>query len=907
MKERSQSPVLAQVGGDAFLALFTQSPLPMWIYDLETLAFLDVNDAAVRRYGYARDEFLRMRITDLRPPERGEDRHLSKSGEIVEVEISSHPLEFAGRSAALVVVHDVTESRRIEEQFRRLSQAVEQSPAAVIVTDTDEKVVYVNPKFVQVTGYAAEEVLGTRAPMLTGLPPNEHAAVLETLRAGGTWTGELQARAKDGRTYWELATISVLKNSEGEITRFVKVSEDVTERKLAVEALRESERRTVSFLEGLPLGVFVATADGRPYYANAMAVHILGKGLAADVRVDQLPETYSAYLAGTDQLYPGDRQPIVRALAGEQTVVNDVEIRHPDRTIPLEVWGSPVRDSTGRITHAIVAFYDITERKDAQAQIARQMKSMARRATEFEALLEIAKDLGAQHDLPALLKVIVERAVTLAGASGGFIYLYDAVRHDLEVVVAENVPISIGTRLSMGEGLAGYVAQSREPKVVERYQEWEHRAARFAGIPVTAVAEVPMQYRGDLVGVLGVAELDGAQAFGADTIRVLSVLSAHAAGAVNEARLFAQTEKRMHRLGALRAIDMAISASVDLRVTLSVFLDQATAHLGVDAASILLLNPRTQTLDVVVSRGFRTAALAGSPLRLGQGLPGRAALERRTMSVLHLSPDDFKRPRLASEGFVSYYATPLIVKGEMRGVLEVFHRSELHVDTEWVEFFEALAGQAAIAVESATLFNDLKRSNVDLSLAYDTTLEGWSRALDLRDKETEGHTLRVTEVTVLLARGAGVPEDEIVHIRRGSLLHDIGKMGIPDAILHKPGPLTDAEWVVMRRHPELARDLLGAIAYLKPALDIPYCHHEKWDGTGYPRGLKGDQIPLAARIFAVVDVWDALRSDRPYRAGLPEDRVREYLQQQAGHHFDPQIVDVFLNLDVGALNLPAAS
>jgi putative nucleotidyltransferase with HDIG domain len=310
---------------------------------------------------------------------------------------------------------------------------------------------------------------------------------------------------------------------------------------------------------------------------------------------------------------------------------------------------------------------------------------------------------------------------------------------------------------------------------------------------------------------------------------------------------------------------------------------------------------------VVVSRGFRTAALAGSPLRLGQGLPGRAALERRTISVLHLSPDDFKRPRLASEGFVSYYATPLIVKGEMRGVLEVFHRRELHVDTEWVEFFEALAGQAAIAVESATLFNDLKRSNVDLSLAYDTTLEGWSRALDLRDKETEGHTLRVTEVTVLLARAVGVPEDEIVHIRRGALLHDIGKMGIPDAILHKPGPLTDAEWVVMRRHPELARDLLGAIAYLKPALDIPYCHHEKWDGTGYPRGLKGDQIPLAARIFAVVDVWDALRSDRPYRAGLPEDRVREYLQQQAGHHFDPQIVDVFLNLDVGALNLPAAS
>jgi PAS domain S-box-containing protein/putative nucleotidyltransferase with HDIG domain len=916
MDEPLRTPVLAHIGGDAFLALFTQNPLPMWIYDLETLAFLDVNDAVVRRYGYARDEFLRMRITDIRPPgdvprllaDVQHDRpslqsskgwrHVTKGGEIIDVEISSHTLEFTGRPAALVVVHDVTEHKRMEEQFGRLSRAVEQSPAAVVVTDTDEKIVYVNPRFVQVSGYPAEELLGTPTPVLTNLPDAEHAAVLDTLRGGGPWTGELEARTKDGRPYWQFATISVLKNSDGEVTRFVKVFEDITERKRAVDALRESERRTVSFLESLPVGVFVMTADGRPYYANAMAAHILGKGIVDNTRADEFPEIYQAYLAGTDQLYPSDRQPIVRALAGEHVVASDVEIRHPDRTIPLEIWGNPVRDSAGHITHAIVAFYDINDRREAQAQIARQMKSMARRATEFEALLEISRDLAVQHDLPSLLKVIVERAVSLTGASGGFIYLYDAVRHDLEVVIADHVPISPGTRLGIGEGLAGLVAQTREPKVVDRYQEWEHRAPRFVGIPVTSVAEVPMQYRGELVGVLGVAELDGAQTFGDETIRLLSLLSAHAASAVNDARLFAQTEKRLQRLGALRTIDMAITASLDLRVTLSVFLDQATGHLGADAASILLLNPRTQTLEHVVGRGFRSEAPGRTRLRLGQGYPGRAALDRRTIQVPHTPAADPGRPHLDGESVHAYYAAPLVAKGEVRGVLEVFHRSELHVDAEWVEFLEALAGQAAIAIDNATLFTDLKRSNVDLSLAYDTTLEGWSRALDLRDKETEGHTLRVTEVAVLLARALGVPEDEIVHIRRGALLHDIGKMGIPDAILNKPGPLTEAEWAVMRRHPELARDLLASIAYLKPALDIPYCHHEKWDGTGYPRGLTGDQIPLAARIFAVVDVWDALRSDRPYRAALPEDQVIEYLQQQAGKHFDLQIAEVFVHLDL---------
>ena len=182
-------------------------------------------------------------------------------------------------------------------------------------------------------------------------------------------------------------------------------------------------------------------------------------------------------------------------------------------------------------------------------------------------------------------------------------------------------------------------------------------------------------------------------------------------------------------------------------------------------------------------------------------------------------------------------------------------------------------------------FIDLQNVNKELFQAYDKTIEGWSRALDLRDKETEGHTQRVTEMTVKLAKAMGINDSEIVHIRRGALLHDIGKMGVPDAILHKPGPLNDEEWKIMRQHPQLAYDMLSPIAYLKPALDIPYCHHERWNGKGYPRGLKGEEIPLAARIFAVVDVWDALASDRPYRAAWPKEKVLEYIRVRIGTAF----------------------
>ena len=177
---------------------------------------------------------------------------------------------------------------------------------------------------------------------------------------------------------------------------------------------------------------------------------------------------------------------------------------------------------------------------------------------------------------------------------------------------------------------------------------------------------------------------------------------------------------------------------------------------------------------------------------------------------------------------------------------------------------------------------------LELAAAYEATLEGWARALDLRERETEGHSRRVTDLTVRLARTMGFSEADCVHIRRGALLHDIGKMGIPDGILLKPCPLSTDEWDIMRRHPAYAKELLAPVEYLRPALDIPYCHHEKWDGTGYPRGLKGDDIPLAARMFAAVDIWDAVRSTRPYRPAWPYQQAREYLTSLAGFAFGPE-------------------
>jgi HD-GYP domain-containing protein (c-di-GMP phosphodiesterase class II) len=285
-------------------------------------------------------------------------------------------------------------------------------------------------------------------------------------------------------------------------------------------------------------------------------------------------------------------------------------------------------------------------------------------------------------------------------------------------------------------------------------------------------------------------------------------------------------------------------------------------------------------------------------VKLGEGYAGRAVLSRQPVFTKDVRPEnDVGRKYIFDqEGFISFGVYPLIAKGEVKGVLEIFHRSMLTPDQEWFDYFEALAGQAAIAVHNAELFYNISRTNLELIAAYDDTIEGWSRALEMRDRETVGHSRRVTQMTIRLARELDYPEEDLTILRQGVLLHDIGKMGIPDSILLKPGPLNEEEWASMRRHPEYARDFLNSIPHLRTTAVVPYTHHERWNGSGYPQGLSGESIPLASRVFMVVDVWDALSHERPYKTAWPQADVLKYLSDNAGILFDPKVVSVFLEL-----------
>jgi putative nucleotidyltransferase with HDIG domain len=338
---------------------------------------------------------------------------------------------------------------------------------------------------------------------------------------------------------------------------------------------------------------------------------------------------------------------------------------------------------------------------------------------------------------------------------------------------------------------------------------------------------------------------------------------------------------------------------VELSFSIKQILQIVVSQLDIDAANVVMYESNSLIANYVSSVGFHNRSLNHKDQQIGDGYTSRVALERKIVWVegqdelknfLGLSSD------LILEGFTTFVGVPLIAKGEIKGVLELFHRSPLETNGEWEGFLQTLATQLAIAIDNSQMFENLQKSHLDLTLSYDATIEGWARALEMRDMETEGHSRRVVEITLDLAESMGIDGKELAHIRRGALLHDIGKMAVPDVILQKPGNLTDEEWEIMRLHPTYAMEWLSSTDYLLPALDIPYCHHEKWDGTGYPQGLKGNLIPKAARIFAIVDVWDALRSDRPYRKAWPRKKILEYIQDQSGKHFDPAVVVKFLEM-----------
>ncbi len=827
----------------------------------------------------------------------------------------------------------VTEAalRESEERFRAV---FEQAAVGVAEVTPEGAYVNVNQKYCEIVGYSEDELIGHTFHEIT------HPADVEITTEKNTalMRGEITAYSlekrfvrKDGFIVWVNLSVGVIPDENGKPKYLIGVSEDITERKT-----RERE------LEAL--------------YQGGTSLQQVSDPKVVARKVIELLEQHMEWHHAAVWIRQGHTE-IIEQLAYSQTGPDSEEMQHEQSKSQAMVRTIHTGLSGWVIGHGEAVRNGDVANDPRYAKVTESVRS------GLYVPLKVGKEtigcISAESTLPEAFSAYDERLLTTVAAQAAVALdnarLYEEIRQNSEQLSKLNaLSRELGTTLSLpsiyhtahayvcqfldcpdfGISLLDPLQQTirsvflivNEREVdVSGLQPLPHdssqaEAGRAKAIttafPVTindlpqriGVADekqephsaiyTPMVVDGLVIGILEIHSYQK-DAYTDVDAELLSTIANQIGLSIQNAGLFTQIEHQLRQLSALRTIDNAISSNTDLNTTLSIILDHVKSELGVDAADILLFRPETMTLEHAANRGFHSDAIQRISLRLGEGIAGKTAVERKPVFIENLADTAGQfhyAGLLSAEQFVTYANAALVSKGQLKGVLEVFQRSLLRTDREWLTFLEMMGNEAAIAIDNADLFNELQRSNLDLTIAYDATIEGWAQALELRDSETEGHSRRVTEMTLHLARLLNIQGQELVYIRRGSLLHDIGKMGVPDYILRKPGPLIEAEWVIMRQHPVLAYSLLSRIPYLRPALDIPYSHHEHWDGNGYPRKLRGEQIPLSARIFAVVDVYDALISDRPYRRALDQKDAFNYIREQSGKHFDPRVAQTFLEM-----------
>jgi PAS domain S-box-containing protein len=795
-------------------------------------------------------------------------------------------------------VKNALEKKRLKDEYKKAADALSASEAELralfssmedIVLVVDHKGFYkkIAPTKPNLLIKPAHELLGKN---LREVFPKDVAQLFIEANQKVLETNQTQTIEYDlflqGQQVWFETTISPLSDQE-----VIMVGRDVSERKQAEGQIRLQAAALASAANA----IFITNRDGAIEWINPAFTlltgysfnDVIGKnpGYLKSGLQDQAfyQELWNTILAG--QVWQGE-------------LINrrkDGSLYNEEQTI------TPLKNSAGQITQFIGIKQDVTPRKIAENTLKQHLQRQ-------EKIAALGRELAATVSLDLIYQTAEKYIRSMLDCKSFQIMILDSRNNHLTTVYlsiggttvdVSHSPFKVFDPLDTSTGWGKSIA-SQTPEFYSRPGQRNSRPGQNLetdDLGINSILYFPLIAEKQVIGLLEL-QSERVEAYQPEISEWLNMITNQVALNLQNARLYSRMEQRIAELSALQTIDSAITAHLEPQKTYEILLTQINTQLRVDVVVLLLYDPMTRKLGFASELGYRNQDIQKLHLGLGEGLAGKVALNLEIVHVDLLSAENrsLLKKSSASEGFVEYYGVPLIANDRLIGVLEVINRSPILADDDWLRLLNILAGQSAIMIETIQLYANIQNANSELLKAYDATIEGWSQAMDLRDKETEGHTRRVSEITVDLARRMGFEQDQLIQVRRGALLHDIGKLGVPDVILRKPGPLSDAEWVIMRKHPEYAFRMLSSVEYIRPALDIPYCHHEKWDGTGYPRRLKEAEIPLSARIFSVVDVWDALTSDRPYRKAWTHDKTIEYIRDQSGIHFDPLVVAAFLDL-----------
>lgn len=514
---------------------------------------------------------------------------------------------------------------------------------------------------------------------------------------------------------------------------------------------------------------------------------------------------------------------------------------------------------------------------------------------ELETMASISAEISGYHDIDLLTQSVLQFLIDHFQCERAFIAVNDESDPNILVKLIEtkSKPNQL-LYIDKDEAFVNFILNRGLTISSMRRSQFTQPAALRLTKAYPAYLITPLINEGAVIGFLGFAR---EKQIRSKDHHIQKTIATSVAQQLNTTRLIKDNLKQIDHLSTLRNIDEAILKEMDIHSLMDILVNILVQDLDVDGVSITFLDAESEHIHISRSRNLPTDFTIQFNIYRKFFNFYDTELIIPNLNIAHPIIEQLPPHHPITNGkFIGYILFPLFAKGKKIGLIEVFTKDNLQWKQAEHDFFNSVCKQVAIALESITNLTNLTQSNDQLLLAYEQTLVGWSRALELRDKETQDHTNRVTNLTLKMAKRVNIPDDQLIHIKRGALLHDIGKLGVPDDILLKPGPLTESEWNIMRLHPKYAAELLMPIAYLRPSLNIPYCHHEKWDGSGYPQGLKGSDIPIEARIFSIIDVWDALTSDRPYRNALSKEETIEYIKNQSGTHFDPELVTLFLEM-----------
>ena len=718
---------------------------------------------------------------------------------------------------------------------------------------------------------------------------------------------------KEARLYQQQLEEIVAERTHVLLESNQRLTEETSLRAQALEELRESREIYRRFFQTSRDAVFISSEDGRWIDMNESAIELFGYQQREDIWSDSILDLYWE---------PEARKKYTKTIK-DQGFAKDYPIKFRKKdgssfdtlisAIPYEI-GGKVIGYQGFIR-------DISEELQAEDERQQLLKQQS-------VINDLSIEMGTILTLDDTYQSIASHVKELFELEVFNLLKFDQQQECVQVeLVWESDPSNKSGELfqarfeNIDQSIQNQVIRSRKPLYIPDFWLYHQDndlelAAKNNGGGVSGLDKddsqfacsmlfAPVVVEDQTIGVLQILKQE-TNAYSQEDLAVLTRIANVVAIGLQKAYLYKASDKLVEKLVTLQRIEQVILENLSLPTTLDVLVDQLVKELGVDAVDILYFHPTLKTLKFITQTGFRQNILQHTDLELGEGYAGTAAQSRSTIHIPDLPEEDMELTRsleFAAEQFISYFGVPLLTKGKLVGVLEVFQRSPLNPDQEWLELLEMVAGLAAIAIDLQNLHNDLERSQTEITKAFDAIIEGWAQALELRGIEPEGHWIRVEDLTLRLARKLELNEDTLPDIRRGALLHDIGKMGIPDQVLHKGTSLTKEERKMIGRHPIDAYELLKSVDTLHSALDIPLYHHEQWDGEGYPYGLSGEKIPLPARIFAIVDVWDALLTDRPYRKAWPKEKALAHIKKQSGKHFDPQVVKAFLEIIEADQNL----